>query len=294
MVSSEQDIPAAHIQLLNKYSQVVPSLVDLEDCFTRSALWHEDLHVSNLFVENDHITAVIDWQGVWAGPLFLQAGPSPVVDYQGELLFTRPDNYADLDAEKQAEIKQQIVKSCLLQLYLFETKKVNPELARFYQLDHGKTRRRPLIFAGDSWARSIIPFRGVMVNVERYSSLHLFDLLKHPLLTLGYRYWKEMGMEGDCPISFTEDEIKCHREDAENWNLVQDIFDEIDHFVKRDGWTFNETFDDALEVFIDARKTLLEMSTGDEKEEIDKLTQWAEDRRLGQSRLKSSEDLAAE
>jgi hypothetical protein len=64
VISGEQNIPAAPIQLLNKYSQGVPPLVDPEDCFTRSTLWHEDLHVFNLFVENDHITAVIDWQGV--------------------------------------------------------------------------------------------------------------------------------------------------------------------------------------------------------------------------------------
>jgi hypothetical protein len=207
-----------------------------------------------------------------------------VVDYRGDPLFERLDNYAELDAEKKADIKQQIVKSCLLQLYLLETKKANPVLARFYEPDHGETRRRPLIFAGNSWARSIIPLRGTLVNVERYSSFNLFDS-ESSLLTLGYRYWKEMGMEGDCPISFTKDEMRCHREDAENWNLVQDIFDSVDHLLKRDGWTFNETFDDALEVFTDARKALLETSTGDEKEEVDGLTQWVENRRLEQSRL---------
>lgn len=92
-----------------------------------------------------------------------------------------------------------------------------------------------------------------------------------------------MGMEGDYPISFKEGEMKRHCEDAENWK-VQDIFDSVDHLVKRDGWTFNETFDDALEVFIDARKAVLVTSTGDEKEEFDRLTQWVENRRLEQSR----------
>ncbi|OKP10478.1 Altered inheritance of mitochondria protein 9, mitochondrial [Penicillium subrubescens] len=82
LVSPAQNSPEAHLQLLEKYLKVAPSLMDIEPILTRPTLWHSDLHSSNLFVDDGRIASVIDWQGSWAGPLFLQAQPSPLVDYQ--------------------------------------------------------------------------------------------------------------------------------------------------------------------------------------------------------------------
>ncbi|KAJ5084172.1 hypothetical protein NUU61_008751 [Penicillium alfredii] len=102
LVSSAQSSPRAHLQLLERYLRIAPSLVDIDAPLTRSTLWHTDLHSSNLFVDDSHVTAVIDWQSVWAGPLFLQAQPSPLVDYQGSILLQRPDNFDNLDPKYQA------------------------------------------------------------------------------------------------------------------------------------------------------------------------------------------------
>ncbi|CRL22533.1 Aminoglycoside phosphotransferase [Penicillium camemberti] len=186
-----------------------------DETLTRSTLWHTDLHTSNLFVDNGHITAVVDWQGTWAGPLLIQARPSPLVDYQGSTLLKRPGNFDDLDVKEQAQIKQKIFKSALLQLYLMETEERNPILARAYNLDHGKTRRLPIELAGNTWDDDIVSFREALINVERH--------------------WKELGMQGECPIHFTDNELQGHLVDAEGWNEVQDFFDSIEGLVKRDG-----------------------------------------------------------
>ncbi|KAJ6060042.1 hypothetical protein N7444_002974 [Penicillium canescens] len=130
LISSAQNNPQAHLQLLEKYLKVAPAMMDVDPVLTRPTLWHGDLHSSNLFVDDGHITATIDWQGSWAGPLFLQSQPSPIVDYQGSILLQRPDNFDDLGPEQQAEIKQQIFKSTLYQLYLLETKECNPFLPK--------------------------------------------------------------------------------------------------------------------------------------------------------------------
>lgn len=63
-------------------------LLDVSKRLVRSALWHTGLHSSNMFVDEGHITAVIDWQESWAGPLMLQAKASPLVNYEGEMLLT--------------------------------------------------------------------------------------------------------------------------------------------------------------------------------------------------------------
>ncbi|PYH90164.1 hypothetical protein BO71DRAFT_487355 [Aspergillus ellipticus CBS 707.79] len=257
LVSMAQNNPETHIQLLERYLRVAPHLVDVDRQLACSTLWHTDLHSSNLFVEGDHITAVIDWQGVWAGPLFLQAQPSRLVNYEGEMLLQRPDDFDSLDDDRKAQIKQQISKSTLFQLYLMETAERNPVLAEAFHSDHGKTRRLPVEFAGNTWDDDIVSFREALVNVQRIS------------------HWGELGIKGDCPINFTEEELKTDLEDANGWNEVQDFFDSIEGLVKRDGWTHNETFDEALEFLSSLRKIDLKNIKGKERESFEKQTRWA-------------------
>lgn len=128
-ISSAQNNPRCHLELLEKYLSIAPGLVDIDPLLTRSTLWHGDLHSSNFFRGKQSYTSVIDWQVSWTGPLFLQAQPSLFVDYQGTNLLKRTDNFDDLDSEQQDQIKRQIFKSTRLQLYLMETQKRNPVLA---------------------------------------------------------------------------------------------------------------------------------------------------------------------
>lgn len=102
LVSTAQNNQYAHIRLLEDFLKVALGLLDIDQELSRPTLWHTDLHSSDLFVDDDRITSVIDWQGVWAGPLFLQAQPSPLVDYQGEILLKRPANFDDLDDDQKA------------------------------------------------------------------------------------------------------------------------------------------------------------------------------------------------
>ncbi|EDN07706.1 predicted protein [Histoplasma mississippiense (nom. inval.)] len=46
---------------------------------------HTDLHSGNLFVDNGHITSAIDWQGAWAGPLFLERRHPRPIDHHGDV-----------------------------------------------------------------------------------------------------------------------------------------------------------------------------------------------------------------
>lgn len=150
--------------------------MEIDEPLTHSTLWHTDLHSANLFVKNGRVTAVIDWQGLWAGPLFLQSRPSPLVDYQGNMLLQRPDDFDGLEPDEQARVKLAISKSTLFQLYLLETATRNPSLAEVFHLDHGKTRCMPIEFAGNTWDEDIVPFRESLITVERYIPMTTYDL----------------------------------------------------------------------------------------------------------------------
>lgn len=256
LTSAVQNDPENHIRLLEKYLAVAPYLLDVDERLVRSALWHTDLHSSNLFVDGEgHITAVIDWQESWAGPLMLQAKASPLVNYEGEILLKRPENFHTLDDEQKAQVKKQISKSTLLQLYLLEIKERNRGLAEVFDLDHGKTRRMPFEFVANTWDNDILPFREALINVERH--------------------WEELYANKSCPIHFSEAELRNHSQDTEGWNDVQDFFDHIDPLVKRDGWTHIETYDEARAIFAKLREVGLSDMKGDERESFERETRWA-------------------
>jgi hypothetical protein len=181
--STAQNSPSAHIALFEKFLKVVPHLLDVDDRLTSSNLWHTGLYSSNVSINQSRISSVTDWQGVWAGPLLLQARPPELLEYQGDamleykdkVIVKRPQNFEDLTDDEKAQVEQQISKSMLFQLYLMETMTRNPRLAEVFHLDYGKIRCIPVKFAGNTWDgdifRRILPFRESLVNVERYVSL---------------------------------------------------------------------------------------------------------------------------
>jgi predicted unusual protein kinase regulating ubiquinone biosynthesis (AarF/ABC1/UbiB family) len=165
-----QNNPREHVALLERYLTVAQNLVDVEKELLSSNLWHADLHASNLFIDGNRISGIIDWQDVWAGPLLQQAQPPDLINYQGDILLKRPDNFDDLDVEERTRIKRQIARSTPYQLYLRQTNTQNPRLFKVLNLDHGQTRRLAISFASNTWDDDIIAFREVLINVERYDS----------------------------------------------------------------------------------------------------------------------------
>jgi Ser/Thr protein kinase RdoA (MazF antagonist) len=60
------DSPQARLSLLDKFDAVSPYLPPSDPSLDKATLSHWDLHTANLFVEEDQITSVIDWQDCWA------------------------------------------------------------------------------------------------------------------------------------------------------------------------------------------------------------------------------------
>lgn len=81
----------------------------------------------------------------------------------------------ELDAKDQAQIKRKIFKSTLFQLYLMETEKQNPLLARAFHLDYGKTRRLAIELARNTWDDDIVSFRESLIQVGKMA-LQIFGM----------------------------------------------------------------------------------------------------------------------
>ena len=136
---------------------------------SRPTLWHWDLHAPNIFVNDNRVTALIDWQDTWIGPLFLQARHPRLIDYNGEVLLRLPQHYDNLkDEDERARIRTQVEKSIVLWAYETETKKENSILNDIFHIFQGRTRREVVDFSSNTWDGDIIPFRQCLIRVVRY------------------------------------------------------------------------------------------------------------------------------
>jgi hypothetical protein len=91
-----------------------------------------------------------------------------------------------------------------------------------------------------------------------------------------HRYWDELGFNTPCPIHFTEEELQDHYKDGEGWNETADFWDSIAGLSTRDGWTSNETYDQAREMFAELREAGLKHLSGKQLESFEAQTRWAE------------------
>jgi hypothetical protein len=64
-----------HVYLLNQFLRVLPHILPPLELL-RPVMLHHDLHTDNIFVDSANptkISGIIDWQAVYAAPLFMQA-----------------------------------------------------------------------------------------------------------------------------------------------------------------------------------------------------------------------------
>ncbi|KAH7370626.1 kinase-like domain-containing protein [Rhexocercosporidium sp. MPI-PUGE-AT-0058] len=256
VASEAQNSPNSHISLYKMFLRIIPYLLPEEKKLSVSTLWHWDLHSANLFVEGNRITSLIDWQDTWAGPLFFQFRHPKLVDYNGEMLLKLPENYERLEGDEKARTRKQVEKSIVLYTYETETDTKNVLLKEILHMHHGRPRRETVLFAANTWDGDIIPFRQCLIRLERD--------------------WDELGFDDPCPIHFTEEELQAHYRDGEGWSERADFWDSIAGFVSRDGWTSNETYDQALEMFAELREEGLKNITGKQRVDFEAQTRWAE------------------
>nr|POE57924.1 altered inheritance of mitochondria protein 9, mitochondrial [Quercus suber] len=198
-----QNSTCAHIALCEKFNSLSPYILPEDVMMTCSTLWHKDLHAPNIFVKDQQISSLIDWQFAWAGPLFLQYRYPKLVDYTGYVMLTLPDNYKDLEKSERDRVSKQVERSLVQYLYGIETKSQNPLLVQMNDVPHANMRRQTVEFGEDAWEGDILPFRQCLIRLERH--------------------WVDMGFDSPCPIHFTSEDIQEHMRGGKGWNEQADF-----------------------------------------------------------------------
>ena len=158
----------AHIELHKKFEAVIDGLLPSDKRLQEAHLWHWDLHASNIFVDGHRITSILDWQNIWAGPLFLQARVPGLFRYDDELMLYLPENFKDMETGEEKDlIRQKVEKSIVLHTYYEQNRERNPKLRDTFLLPHLEMIQHTISFAEDTWGRDIIPFRQCLIRIAR-------------------------------------------------------------------------------------------------------------------------------
>jgi hypothetical protein len=90
-----------------------------------------------------------------------------------------------------------------------------------------------------------------------------------------HSHWDEINPHIPCPINFTDEDIHAHLRDGEGWNEIADLWDALEEFAHRDGWTLTEDYEQVREMFAQLREKGLEEMSGEERVAFEEVTRWA-------------------
>lgn len=253
--------PETHIRLLDQYLCVLPYILPRVTGSDRPVLWHHDLHPQNIFVDDrdpTKITGILDWQAVWAAPLFMQAKFPSVPDGNGSYIWGSdepklPKNFVRLSVSKK-RLASHRLEERLQQCYERASRKLNPSVSK--ALDAMRHNDDPVTYIFAIIGRTVvdgpIPLKELLIQI--------------------YEQWdwivKRQGMNVPCPISFTNEEIQEARQQAQAWAATFNEYDGVRAQIGgKDGWVSHEEYDKAMVQF-NAHKETLE----DLRERLDSLS----------------------
>ncbi|GKZ24427.1 hypothetical protein AbraIFM66951_010481 [Aspergillus brasiliensis] len=249
-----------HVHLLKQFLRVLPHILPPQETL-RPALLHHDLHSDNIFVDFSDptkISSIIDWQGVYAAPLFLQAKFPSIFDCEDPYTWgaVQPKLPKDFDTLSQSE--KELAEDTLVRL----------RLKKFYELASRKFNQ-PLVKAMDVTRNDDDPTTFIFHIVGQSSQDGPLPLKE--LLIQIYEKWDQImerrGLATPCPISFTEDEIDKSRQQVKEWADAYSEFNSLQtNIIGKDGWVSHEEYNEALRRW-DNNKATLELL----QERLDKL-----------------------
>lgn len=235
-----------HIRLLKASQEVLERLVQepgIQDA-AMPALVHADLNKRNIYVSPDDptkITGLIDWQSTSIEPAFIYANEFP--DFAALPPVTRDNDTQDTQQNSEQAKLEKDMKICN-QAYDACMKGKAPKLKPGFI--HDQSLFRPFHYCYTSWREGIPAIRQELIELAAC--------------------WKEAGLDGSCPYSPTEKELKAHARQWEDFETVQKLKLWLMNSLgtNSDGWIPNELWDDAQEAHRSAYKVWLEAARGDE------------------------------
>jgi hypothetical protein len=219
-------VVAERTSLLEKTIHLLNSL-DSHPTLTASSkpvLWHTDLHMGNIYVSPDdpaQILSLIDWQSISVLPLFLQARwpvflEPPQHYVQGFDKPALPDNFDKLDPEDQQLVRYEHEQNVAAKAY--EVSSFLENRPAYTAMKLPRVFRELFMRCCETSEVGVLPLRACLIEI--------------------CESWPELGFAGDCPFSFTPEELEKHDSqfrEYEDWHKAFELAKKcLD--TDEDGW----------------------------------------------------------
>lgn len=199
--------------VLQDFLKIRPHIIPRHEKILAGVIWHNDLHMDNIFVDTNNppqITGIIDWQAVPIYPMFLVAHHPSLIEYEGPRLNgfvqpTLPENFETLDPEARKAAKDLFLAQSLWLTYEIEVKRAAPQLLRTFR--HRETLPGQILGMIGS----------IYDDGEPYVQTLLADITKEDV-------WKEVVGENEngdpgvmCPLRYSEQDLAKQKMEYEKW-----------------------------------------------------------------------------
>ncbi|KAI1977055.1 hypothetical protein LOZ53_002478 [Ophidiomyces ophidiicola] len=216
---------------INDLTAATKVLEVLESChpkltsLSKPTLWHTDLHLGNIFISEDDpskIVSIIDWQSTSIGPLFLQVTwpefLKPTDEYMcGLVRPLLPEKFEELDEFEKKRAIHTRDNALLTKTYELSSWQVNKGVV-YSALNLPSVFREIFIRCGESADQGTTGLRACLAE--------LFQL------------WRALDISGECPISFSAEELSDIEQEFERYRERSGIQEFAREYLETDveGW----------------------------------------------------------
>ena len=236
--SNSQESPDCHVELLEEYLEVMSYLVPSHEGLNRSVLWHPDLHSGNIFVEQNRIVSIIDWQGCSSLPIFYACRIPKFLKINGPFLFDLPPA-AGLTSEEKEDNLRRYQLTQLQGFYISKFREIDDDVFSALSFPHALTRQQLIDFAGYTWDDA---------------GLFLLREMIHRTCD----EWTELtGLPpSSFPVKPDAGELATHVAERKSWDDRQALFSALG--IPLDGWVHPEDFEAKVEAMQDLVRSVID------------------------------------
>jgi hypothetical protein len=232
----QPQLPSCHIESLEQYLSITPSLIPRDPTLSRFCIRHPNLRPDNIFVSRTpdgwKIISIIDWQQTSILPMFLQAGIPEHPQGYGDVVLqhatppSQPDNL-DESNEAQRATKKHLYHSLLfLHNYIATTMECNQLHYAAFTDPMYKLRSRLFQCGGAPWEAESFDLKAALIEATEK--------------------WNELtGGDELCPLKFDDEELHKMKVLGEEISKIDAGFEILQSIcgVGEDGWVSNEGYE---------------------------------------------------
>ncbi|KAF9000330.1 protein kinase subdomain-containing protein PKL CAK Fmp29 [Cyathus striatus] len=252
----QEQLPSDHIENLNRYRLIAPSLVPQNLNLSHFRIRHPDLRSSNIIVDSNlRVISLIDWQHASILPMFVLAGsiPDRIQNYNDPISESMehpslPEDYDDLDESRQSQERGFYHRRLVHYHYLKNTMEYNK--LHFSAITNTMLRCRLFFYASGLWEAE---------------PLSLIDAMEK---------WEKLT-QGGAPCPFDAEDVRETKKMDAKQTEMDELMEMIQNIigVSQEGWVPVQNYEEAMVRNKEMKESALARAES-EKDRADIATFW--------------------